>query len=454
MRMMAMLAAVLLFSQPVQSQIVDPPDSVLFGYFPVDVAVDAKGNLFVVDSGASQIFKVTTDGLATVFAGTGVAGFSGDAGPAASAQLNKPLGVAVDAGGSVYIADSGNYRVRKVTTDGLIQTIAGGGTSGYDGDGKPANTSQLKFPVSVAADSAGNIYIADFRDHRIRVITAGGNMDTVAGDGTSGFDGDGGSARFAHLRSPYGVMADNLGNLYIADSGNSRIRRIAPDGKIATIAGVQNRGFGGDGDFAVRAELGTPLGVCRDTAGNLYIVDAANARVRIIKEDGTIDTFAGTTADTSRDTGATSTPQFRMPYRCATDTLGNVFIADPSTRHVLKLHEGELSPIEVISGPMVNPKPVVTTRFGGGVTPPTIAEKVNPQYSIDARMLRIQGTVVLSATINPDGTVTIHQVTRALGFGLDESAIAALRQWRFRPSLRNGEAVPAILNIEVNFNLR
>src|SRR5262249_29472235 len=148
--------------------------------------------------------------------------------------------------------------------------------------------------------------------------------------------------------------------------------------------------------------------------------------------------------------------EFRMPYRCATDTLGNVFIADPTSRHVLQAHEGRLNSIEPSSGPMTNPKPVAsnTGRFGGGISPPTIAQKVNPQYSIDARPLRIQGTVVLSATINPDGTVTINQVVRALGFGLDESAIAAVRQWRFRPSMRNGEAVATNLNIEVNFNLR
>jgi protein TonB len=145
-----------------------------------------------------------------------------------------------------------------------------------------------------------------------------------------------------------------------------------------------------------------------------------------------------------------------MPYRCATDTLGNVFIADPSTRHVLKVHEGAINTIEASNGPMVNPKPVVpnTSRFDAGMSAPTIAKKVDPQYNDDARILRIQGTIVFSVTINPDGTVTILQVVRALGFGLDENAIAALRQWRFRPSLRNGEPVAATLNIEVNFNLR
>jgi uncharacterized repeat protein (TIGR01451 family) len=201
------------------------------------VATDANGNLFVADSSRNRINKVTPDGVISIVAGTGTAGFSGDDGPAAAARLNSPWGIAVDAAGNLFVADSGNARLRKITPDGIITTVAGNGTYGFSGDAGPA-TSAMLYPSGVAVDKAGNIFVADPDHARIRKVTSTGIISTVAGNGTYGFSGDGGLATSAQLASPSGVAVDTAGNLFIADRDSNRIRKVAFALAAPTLTGI------------------------------------------------------------------------------------------------------------------------------------------------------------------------------------------------------------------------
>jgi sugar lactone lactonase YvrE len=205
-------------------------------FSPETVAVDAAGNLFIGESGNHRIRKVTPDGLITTVAGNGTSGFSGDGGAATAAQLAFPRGVAVDTAGHLYIGEgeSGN-RIRKVSPNGIITTVAGNGTAGFSGDGGPATSAQISNPRSVAVDAAGNLFIVDTHNHRIRRVSSNGIITTVAGNGTGGFSGDGGPATAAQLNFPQDVIVDMTGNLFIADL-NDRIRKVSPDGVITTLA--------------------------------------------------------------------------------------------------------------------------------------------------------------------------------------------------------------------------
>ena len=251
------------------------------------VAVDFSGNIYVADSSNRRIRKIS-NGTITTIAGTGVQGFSGDGGPATSAMLGRAEAIAVDAGGNIYYADSVNQRIRKITTAGIISTVVGNGIEGYSGDGGPATSASLNYPVGLTLDSSGNIYIADANNSRVRKVTPAGIISTIAGNGQEGFSGDGGSATSAELNLPSDVLIDGAGNLYIADAGNNRIRKVTPSGTISTIAGIANNGFAGDGGPAVQATLNYPWGLALDATGNLYVSEDSNSRVRKITGVGTV----------------------------------------------------------------------------------------------------------------------------------------------------------------------
>jgi sugar lactone lactonase YvrE len=219
----------------------------------------------------------------TTIAGTGGYGGSGDGGPATSAQLWDPRGVAVDSDGNIYIADPGNYRIRKVDSSGNITTFAGNGTPGYSGDGESATSAQLNNPNGIAVDSLGNIYIADQYNYRIRKVDSDGKITTIAGNGTPGYSGDGGPATSAQLYNPSGVAVDSDGNIYIADNNNYRVRKVDSSGKITTFAGTGTAGYSGDGGPATLAQLNWPYGVAVDSVGNIYIADRSNNRIRKVK---------------------------------------------------------------------------------------------------------------------------------------------------------------------------
>ena len=254
------------------------------GFYPDDrgagLAVDGSGDVYIADTNNHRVRKVDSSGTITTFAGTGASGFGGDGGSATSSLLSFPRGVAVDGSGNVYIADTGNHRVRKVDSSGTITTFAGTGASGFGGDGGSATSSLLSFPRGVAVDGSGNVYIADTGNHRVRKVDSSGTITTFAGTGASGFGGDGGSATSSLLSFPRGVAVDGSGNVYIADWGNHRVRKVDSSGIISTIAGTGSRGFGGDGGSATLALLWGPERVTVDGSGNVYIADTGNNRVR------------------------------------------------------------------------------------------------------------------------------------------------------------------------------
>ncbi len=304
---------------------------------PLAVTVDASGNLFIADAGNNRILKLSANGGVTTIAGNGTAGFSGDNGPATSASLNYPSNVAVDASGNLFIADESNNRIRKVSAGGIVTTVAGNGTAGFSGDNGPATSAALNSPFDVAVDAAGNLFIADSANFRIRQVSAGGVITTVAGNGTMGFSGDGGSATSASLYYPESVAVDTSGNLFIADAGNNRIRKVS-GGVITTVAGSATGGFSGDGGPATSASLDNPSGVAVDTSGNLFIADYVNNRIRKVSAGGVITTVAGNgTAGFSGDGGPATSASLNGPVGVSVDTSGNLFIADTFNQLIRKV---------------------------------------------------------------------------------------------------------------------
>jgi sugar lactone lactonase YvrE len=286
-------------------------------------AVDSSGNLFIADEYNNRVRKVDVNGVITTVAGNGVFGYSGDGGAATNASLNGPLGVAVDASGNLFIADTQNSLIRKVATSGIITTVACTAYNvGYSGDGGEATNAFLFYPSGVAVDPSGNFFIADHFNNRVRKVDTNGIITTVAGNGTAGFSGDGGAATNATLRSPQAVAADASGNLFVSDSGNVRIRRVSTNGIITTFAGNGTSGYSGDGGVATKASLFYPNGVAVDASGNLFIADTDNVRIRKVDASGIINTVAGNGGSTySGDGGLATSASLSEPFGVAVDGL-------------------------------------------------------------------------------------------------------------------------------------
>ena len=298
-------------------------------YYPEGLAMDASGNLYIADSFNVRVRKVDRYGTITTFAGNGFSGFSGDGGPATLAQLYDPEGVAVDGAGNVYIADSAESRVRKVSASGTITTFAGNGTAGFSGDGGLATLAELNTPKGVAVDGSGNVYIADVYNERIRKVDTSGTITTVAGNGTFTFSGDGGPATQASLLNAYRMTFDGSGLLVIADYGHNRIRRVDASGIINTIAGTGTAGFSGDGGSALLAQLSGPMAVAFDASNNMYIGEIGNERVRRVNAAGIISTLAGNgTGGYAGDGGPATAAEFAEPYDIVTDSSYDVFVDD------------------------------------------------------------------------------------------------------------------------------
>ena len=368
---------------------------------PLGIAVDGAGSLLLADDVGPQygivpipsgphIYKMSSDGAIATVVGSGQSGFYGDGIPATSAQLVSPAGVAVDGMGNVFIADTGNNRIRQVTADGIIATVAGNGNDASSGDGGPAISAQVA-PIRIAVDGACNVFFVDLPNRSIRKISRdgiittvtviGGNnyfvaadragevfaacsggfatldtvceispdgtIRTVAGNGTFGFSGDGGPATSAQLAYSDGVALDSAGNLYIADTQNHRIRRVTPDGIISTIAGSSATtsnmgccspspgGFSGDGGPAIDAQLSFPMDVAADSAGNVFIADWGNNRIRKVSPDGIIRTIAGHGIQGySGDGGPAARASLSGPVALAVDGAGNVYVVDAANNAI------------------------------------------------------------------------------------------------------------------------
>ena len=302
---------------------------------PTGIAFDANGNTYISDYNNHQIRKVNASGVITTVVGTGTAGFSGDGGPAINAKLSLPSTLIFDNAGNMYIVDGGNGAIRKVTPSGIISTVVGTGTNGYSGDGGLATSAQLNYPCGVYIDAAGNMYIPDRSNHRVRKVNTSGIISTYAGTGTGGFSGDGAAATAAKLNMPNGVTFDAAGNAYIADAYNNRIRKVTPGGVISTFAGTGTAGASGDGGAATAAQLNKPFGLTFDGAGNSYISDFQNHKIRKINQAGIISTLAGTgTGGYSGDGGISTGAKINSPEKVTVDAIGNIYIPDAGNQRV------------------------------------------------------------------------------------------------------------------------
>lgn len=317
---------------------------------PEGVTVDPAGNVYISDESNNRIRKVSTSGIIKTIAGNGVAGYSGDGGQATAAAINGPDGLRLDPAGNLYIADANNERVRKVNTSGVISTLAGTGVGGYSGDGGQGSAAQLSFPTDVAADAAGNVYIADFSNNRIRKVTPAGIITTFAGNGVGGFSGDGGQATAAETGGPYGVRVDAANNVYIAEWTNQRIRKITTAGIISTVAGKGISGFSGDGGQATAAEISGPVALTFDAAGNFYIADYLNNRIRKVTVAGVITTYAGNgVGGYSGDGGPATAAEMEEPIDVEMNkTTGCLYEADWIIERV-RVICGAVLPITLVS---------------------------------------------------------------------------------------------------------
>ena len=321
-------------------------------YQPTGVAVDASGNVFIADSGNNRIRRVSASGIITTAAGNGSKSFSGDGGPANSAALNNPFSVAVDGSGNILIGDSNNNRIREVSSSGIITTVAGNGSGSFSGDGGPATSAALSNPMGVAVDASGNLFIADFFNDRIRKVSSSGNITTVAGDNQPcSFPTDGLQATSQPLCEPEGVAVDANGNLFIADTFTWKILKVSTNGILTTVAGSLAYGLSGDGGPATSAVLNYPAGVAVDVSGNVFIADTTNERIRKVSAGGIISTIAGNeNFGFSGDGGPATSASLNYPYGVALDGFGNLFIADENNNRIRK----------------VSPSGVITTVAGNG----------------------------------------------------------------------------------------
>jgi uncharacterized protein (TIGR03437 family) len=299
------------------------------------ITVDKQGNLYIWESSFSKVKKVSTAGIISTVAGNGSPGYTGDGGPATSAELfanGSVSGLAVDDAGNLYISDGENHAVRKVDTTGTITTVAGTGAPGFSGDGGPANKALLDFPAGIALDNAGNLYIADSSNNRVRRVDKAGIITTVAGNGNVSYSGDNVQATATAVDRPEGVTVDSRGNLYISETSDARVRKVDSAGVITTVAGLTKKtpGFSGDGGPATAAQLYGPIGMAVDSAGNLYIADNVNGRIRKVDAAGIITTYAGIDGNASTpigDGGPATKAFLGVPKDVALDAAGTLYVA-------------------------------------------------------------------------------------------------------------------------------
>jgi len=332
---------------------------------PCKLAVDASGNLYIADQTNARIRQVSGANINT-FAGNGTAGYTGDGKPPTQANISTPCGMAVDSKGNVYFSqtDAADSAVREAPASGNMSTITGTSLgAGYSGDGGKAINAQVNAPAALAFDPAGNLYIADTANNRVRIIRSDGSINTFAGNGIAQYSGDGGPAFVASLNTPQGIAADSAGNVYIADTLNQCIRKVT-GGFISTVAGTcRKAGFSGDGGKATAAQLNYPKDVAVDSAGNLYIADSYNFRIRMVAPDGTISTIAGGPRSGYKgDGGLATSAQLSFPQGVAVGPNGVIYVADTGNNVVRLL---TTSGVEQTAQPPVITSVVTASACGG-----------------------------------------------------------------------------------------
>lgn len=420
---------------------------------PVALRTDENGNLYIADSLNQRVRRVDTRGMITTVAGNGNSGYSGDGGQATQASLTSPSGVAADRSGNVYISDTSNHRVRRVAPNGVITTIFGTGVGSSTGDNGPASQATVVRPngLAVYENSTGTVrflYVVEPSSHKIRRVDL--NTNTVirfAGTGSMGGTGDGGLAVNAQLAIPLDVAADADGNVYIADAGNHRIRKVSLAGIITTVAGNGTMGFAGDGGAATAARLSVPDGVDVDTSGNIYINDSSNLRVRVVTTNGTIHTAAGNGIRTGSidgaggnplddlgDGGAATAATFNQPAAVAVDGAGNLYVSDNTPSHA----KDTVRWVENIS-----------TLYGAPPPPPPPP----PQGGISGQVRHAltQGPIP-AVNVKVAGVVTQNHVTSTSGNYA--AGDLSLVNWMVEPWKQAGFASGAISPLDASYVLQ
>jgi uncharacterized protein (TIGR03437 family) len=351
---------------------------------PAAVSLDAAGNLFIADTGTQRVRVVSARGTIATAAGNGVAGLGAEGAIASASTLSSPMGVAVDPSGNVLVADTYNHRIRMVTSDGKIRTIVGTGKGGYSEDGGAPLMATLRGPRGVCLDRMGTVYVVDTSNHRVLRIPVGGTVQTVAGNGSPGNAGDGGPANMAQLNQPAACQVDSYGNLYVVDTLNHRVRKVSAGGTISTVAGTGAPGYAGDEALATAAQLSGPLGVAADDTGNVYIGDSGNHRIRMVTSDGVIHTIAGTgTPGLAGDGAAAASAQLNVPAGLVLDGSGALYFADSGNQRIRRLVPDAIwppdpivlppTPLTVVNAMSLRTGPVapgeIVSIFGDGLGP-------------------------------------------------------------------------------------
>ena len=309
-------------------------------YNPDGIYLDTSGNIFVADQANNCIRKINAAGIISTIAGNGTPGYSGDGGQATAALLNAPISVILDHSGNIFFAEYGNHVIRKINPLGVISTIAGTGLPGFMGDGGQATAARFNGPEGLSLDAVGNMYIADAHNQCIRKINTLGVISTIAGTGSAGYNGDGIAATTAQLNNPFGIFADGEGNIFIADQSNNRIRKVSTLGIISTIAGTGGAGFAGDTNPATAALLNDPVDVFLDGAHNGYIPDKLNGCIRKVDAGGIITTIAGTgTSGYSGDGGAPTLAELNWPTFVFVDTASKIYFTDYQNNRIREITE-------------------------------------------------------------------------------------------------------------------
>ncbi len=389
-----------------------------------DIAFDSSGNLYLADG--PFVRKMTPTGVSFTVAGSGVTSFAGDGGSATIARLNYPSAVTHDSAGNLFFADQGNHRIRKISVDGMVTTVAGNGQPGFSGDGSAAILAQLNSPTAVAVDAKGSLYITDTANHRVRKVTAGGFIYTIAGKGTRGYSGDGSSATAAQIDSPDYVVVGNDGTVYFSDNGNSRVREISVAGTISTLAGnglistLDPRGLTLDtsntlyiadtANSRIRkvAGIGTmvtafdgkngllraPRGVAIDSHGVLFVADSGSHQVKTIDRDGTVAVIAGDgSPQLAGDGSAAATAELNTPLDVTLDDAGNIWIADSGNNRIRKLTLGAdvvTPPPPVQSIGVTNAASLLPGAIAPGEIISIFGSGIGPQIGVGAQLATAQ----------------------------------------------------------------
>jgi hypothetical protein len=401
---------------------------------PFSVAWDGAGDFLIADYFGERVRKVDNNGVITTFAGNGSSSFSGDGGAAVNAGLSNPDGVVVNASGNFYIADNSDNRIRKVDTNGIITTVAGNGIGGYSGDGGPATNASLRNPYGVGLDAAGNLFIADYNNNRIRKVDTNGIITTVAGNGSPGYSGDGGAATNASLNLPHVMVVDATGNLLIVDYGNSVLRKVDTNGIITTVAGNGSPGYSGDNGVATNASLNFPTGVSLDSVGDLFIADYLNQVIREVDTNDIITTIAGNgSGGYSGDGGAATDASLNQPAGVGMDPSGNLFIADASNGRIREVQNTEYPSLTIYD---------VTTNSAGDYT--VIVSDFSGSVTSSVAILQV--TTNLPPSITQQPTNQTASVNSTVSFGVVASGSMPLSyQWRFGGSPLAGATNAALL---------